>query len=43
VAVICTDHDEIDYQLIADHCPLVIDARNAFASRGIGGGRVVKA
>jgi UDP-N-acetyl-D-glucosamine dehydrogenase len=43
VAVICTDHDEIDYQLIADRCPLIIDTRNAFASRGIVGGRVVKA
>jgi UDP-N-acetyl-D-glucosamine dehydrogenase len=43
VAVICTDHDAVDYQLIADHCPLVVDARNAFASRGIVGGRVVKA
>jgi UDP-N-acetyl-D-glucosamine dehydrogenase len=43
VAVICTDHDVVDYQLLADHCSLIIDARNAFASRGIAGGRVVKA
>jgi UDP-N-acetyl-D-glucosamine dehydrogenase len=43
VAVICTDHDGIDYQLIADRCPLIIDTRNAFAARGIVGGRVVKA
>ena len=43
VAVICTDHDAIDYQLIAERCPLVIDARNAFASRGVVVGRVVKA
>jgi UDP-N-acetyl-D-glucosamine dehydrogenase len=43
VAVICTDHDIIDYRLIADHCPLVVDTRNAFASRGIVGGRVIKA
>jgi UDP-N-acetyl-D-glucosamine dehydrogenase len=43
VAVICTDHDEIDYQLIADRCPLIIDTRNVFAARGIVGGRVVKA
>jgi UDP-N-acetyl-D-glucosamine dehydrogenase len=43
VAVICTDHDSVDYQLLADHCPLIVDTRNAFASRGIVSGRVVKA
>jgi UDP-N-acetyl-D-glucosamine dehydrogenase len=43
VALICTDHDGIDYQLIADRCPLIVDTRNAFASRGIVGGRVAKA
>jgi UDP-N-acetyl-D-glucosamine dehydrogenase len=43
VAVICTDHDEIDYQLVADGCPLIIDTRNVFAARRIVGGRVVKA
>jgi len=42
VAVICTDHDGIDYQLIVDQCPLIIDTRNAFAVRGIVGGRVIK-
>jgi len=41
--VICTDHDAVDYQLLADHCPLIIDTRNAFASREIVGGCVVKA
>ena len=43
VAVICTDHDAIDYRLLADHCPLIVDTRNAFGSRGIIGGRIVKA
>jgi UDP-N-acetyl-D-glucosamine dehydrogenase len=43
VAVICTDHDGIDYQLLADHSPLIIDTRNAFASRGIVSDRIVKA
>jgi UDP-N-acetyl-D-glucosamine dehydrogenase len=43
VALICTDHDSVDYQLLADGCPLIVDTRNAFASRGIVGGRVVKA
>jgi UDP-N-acetyl-D-glucosamine dehydrogenase len=41
--VICTDHDSIDYQLLADRCPLIVDTRNAFAARGITGGLVVKA
>jgi UDP-N-acetyl-D-glucosamine dehydrogenase len=43
VAVICTDHDQIDYRLLAEHCPLIVDTRNAFASRGIVSNRVVKA
>lgn len=42
-AIICTDHDAVDYRLLADHCPLIVDTRNAFASRGIVGGRVIKA
>ena len=28
-ALICTDHDDIDYQALADHSKLVIDTRNA--------------
>ena len=43
VALICTDHDAIDYQLLAQNCPLIVDTRNAFASRGIASDRVVKA
>jgi UDP-N-acetyl-D-glucosamine dehydrogenase len=43
VAVICTDHDAVDYALLARHCPLIVDTRNAFAARGIASGRVVKA
>ena len=30
-ALICTDHDSVDYQLLADHCPLIVDTRNAMA------------
>lgn len=29
VALICTDHDNIDYQQLVDTIPLVVDARNA--------------
>jgi UDP-N-acetyl-D-glucosamine dehydrogenase len=43
IVVICTDHDGIDYRLLADHAPLIIDTRNAFGARGIASDRVVKA
>jgi UDP-N-acetyl-D-glucosamine dehydrogenase len=42
-AIICTDHDPVDYRLVAEHCPLVIDTRNACARRGIAGDHLVKA
>ncbi len=42
-AIICTDHDPVDYRLLVEHCPLVIDTRNACARRGLAGERVVKA
>ena len=41
--VILTDHDSIDYNVIARHSRLVIDTRNAMASRGITCNRLVKA
>jgi UDP-N-acetyl-D-glucosamine dehydrogenase len=42
-AIICTDHDPVDYRLLAEHCKLIVDTRNACARRGLGGERVVKA
>jgi UDP-N-acetyl-D-glucosamine dehydrogenase len=42
-AIICTDHDTVDYRLLVEHCPLVIDTRNACARRGLAGDHVVKA
>jgi UDP-N-acetyl-D-glucosamine dehydrogenase len=42
-AIICTDHDRVDYRLLVEHCPIVIDTRNACARRGLAGERVVKA
>jgi UDP-N-acetyl-D-glucosamine dehydrogenase len=42
-AVIVTDHDGFDYANIVANCALVIDSRNAIASRGLPGDRVVKA
>jgi UDP-N-acetyl-D-glucosamine dehydrogenase len=43
VALLCTDHDAIDYQLLVENCLLIVDTRNAFAARGIVSDRVVKA
>jgi UDP-N-acetyl-D-glucosamine dehydrogenase len=43
VAVICTDHDAIDYTFLAANCRLIIDTRNALAARGIASDRVIKA
>jgi UDP-N-acetyl-D-glucosamine dehydrogenase len=42
-AIICTDHDPVDYGLLVEHCPLVIDTRNACARRGVSAPHVVKA
>jgi UDP-N-acetyl-D-glucosamine dehydrogenase len=42
-AIICADHDPVDYRLVAEHAPLIIDTRNACARRGLAGDRVVKA
>ena len=42
-AIICTDHDAVDYRLLVEHCPLVVDTRNACARRGLAGPHVVKA
>ncbi|HLY79330.1 MAG TPA: nucleotide sugar dehydrogenase, partial [Caulobacteraceae bacterium] len=41
--LIATDHDAVDYALIARLAPLVVDTRNALARRGIGGANVIKA
>ena len=41
--VIVTDHDAVDYALVARSAALLIDTRNAIARRGIAGGNIVKA
>jgi UDP-N-acetyl-D-glucosamine dehydrogenase len=41
--LIATDHDAVDYAMIADHARLIVDTRNAFARRGLAGPTVVKA
>ena len=41
--IIATDHDDIDFSLIAKHSKLIIDTRNALRSRGYTAEWVVKA
>jgi UDP-N-acetyl-D-glucosamine dehydrogenase len=41
--LISTDHDAVDYALLGKAAKLVVDTRNAMASRGAGGDNVVKA
>jgi UDP-N-acetyl-D-glucosamine dehydrogenase len=42
-ALIVTDHDAVDYQALLDHCPLVVDTRNATQGLRPGWARVVRA
>lgn len=41
--VIATDHDGVDYQLVAESAQLVIDTRNVLANRGIVSQNIVSA
>ena len=41
--LISTDHDAVDYALLATHARLIVDTRNVFAKKGITNDRVVKA
>ncbi len=43
IALICTDHDTIDYRMLVDFCPLIVDTRNACARRGLSGPHILKA
>jgi UDP-N-acetyl-D-glucosamine dehydrogenase len=43
VLVVSTDHDSIDYALIAKYGRLLIDTRNVFSRRGLNGDNVIKA
>ena len=40
--LISTDHDDVDYRLLADHARLIVDTRNAMARAGASGTNVVK-
>jgi UDP-N-acetyl-D-glucosamine dehydrogenase len=41
--LIVTDHDAVDYQLVADKAKLILDTRNVMTKRQAGGKKVVKA
>ncbi len=43
VAIICTDHDAVDYALLVERCPLIVDTRNVCARNGLVSDRIVKA
>ena len=42
-ALISTDHDAVDYGLLIDNVPLVVDSRNIIARKGLESDRVIKA
>jgi UDP-N-acetyl-D-glucosamine dehydrogenase len=41
--LVATDHDAIDYSMIANHARLIVDTRNVFGRTGLSNGKVVKA
>ena len=41
--LVATDHDAVDYPLLAEHARLIIDTRNAFGRRQLSNDRIVKA
>jgi UDP-N-acetyl-D-glucosamine dehydrogenase len=43
VVLVATDHESIDWQMLAQNARLIIDTRNVFARRGMTNDRVVKA
>lgn len=42
-AMITTDHDDLDYKVLVENCPLVMDCRNVCERKGIKASNVVKA
>lgn len=43
VVLVSTDHDDVDYGLLASKAALIVDTRNAFARRGLSPAGLVKA
>jgi len=42
-ALICTDHDALDYALLVEHAPLIVDTRNVIARLRLDAAQAVKA
>jgi UDP-N-acetyl-D-glucosamine dehydrogenase len=42
VALICTDHDNVDYKLLVDASGLIVDTRNVCARLGLSGDKIKK-
>jgi UDP-N-acetyl-D-glucosamine dehydrogenase len=42
-AIICTDHDQIDYRRLVAEIPVIVDTRNVCARLGLSGPGIVKA
>lgn len=43
VVLIATDHDAVDYGVLAESAPLIVDTRNVFARLGLAGDHIIKA
>ncbi|ESZ10253.1 MULTISPECIES: nucleotide sugar dehydrogenase [unclassified Mesorhizobium] len=41
--IVATDHDAVDYRLVAEHARLIVDTRNVFARKGITATNLIKA
>ncbi len=41
--LISTDHDSVDYRLVAENAKITVDTRNACARAGVRSDRIVKA
>ncbi len=41
--LLCTDHDDYDYDNVVNYAKLIIDSRNAFGARGLTADHIVKA
>lgn len=42
-AIVCTDHDVVDWDGLVDRVPLIVDTRNALAGIAATRGNIVKA
>ena len=41
--LVATAHKSVDYRLVAEHAPLVVDSRDAMRTSGIAGDKLVAA